>query len=356
MVVASLAFLQGAAWAEEDPQARYDRGVKALEADDYKTAYEELAAAYEADKRPATRLLMARARLGLGERAAAYNDLLAVEEEASATDAPTAERARTVREGIAPQIAVVTILPKGKTEGPVHLTVGGQPAKVGQPFAVEPGRVRIKVLVTRSVLGGPELVNDKEVELAAGDTKTLQLTATLRDPCRDKPACARIGACSTMGDTCVAESAADCKASKECKQGARCSLDKKRGRCVNYSKGRAGTPWDSPTYSPSGSAEPQRKPSGVGLLVAGGIFTGLGGLNLVTAPICKTDLVDPTVQDTCLYASLGLGAGLGTLGIALIVGGTIQRNEYKKSKFADAIPIEVTASPEGVSANFARSF
>jgi hypothetical protein len=79
-----------------------------------------------------------------------------------------------------------------------------------------------------------------------------------------------------------------------------------------------------PPESPSSLDEPP--PRGVGLLVGGGIFTGIGALNLLTAPICKTDLIpDHTTQDACLIASLVIG---GTLPM-LIVGGS-RRSTFKQ--------------------------
>lgn len=73
--------------------------------------------------------------------------------------------------------------------------------------------------------------------------------------------------------------------------------------------------------------------SGVGYLVAGGIFTGIGALNLLTAPICKTDLIgDHDTQDTCLVASLVIGGTFLVIGVPLLIVGSSKRSTYKQWK------------------------
>ena len=76
---------------------------------------------------------------------------------------------------------------------------------------------------------------------------------------------------------------------------------------------------------------PPRAPStGVGHLVTGGIFLGLGVLNLVTAPICRTDAVEKDMQDPCLFASLGVGGLFVAVGTPLLIIGTSKRRTYKE--------------------------
>jgi hypothetical protein len=76
---------------------------------------------------------------------------------------------------------------------------------------------------------------------------------------------------------------------------------------------------------------PDERPSrGVGLLVAGGIFTGLGAVNLLTAPICKTDLVgNRDTQNTCFVASLVAGGTLLAIGLPLLIVGGVKRSHFK---------------------------
>ena len=73
--------------------------------------------------------------------------------------------------------------------------------------------------------------------------------------------------------------------------------------------------------------------SGVGYLVAGGIFTGIGAVNLLTAPICKTDLIpDHDTQNTCLIASLAIGGTFLAIGVPLLIVGGSKRSTYKHWK------------------------
>lgn len=64
-----------------------------------------------------------------------------------------------------------------------------------------------------------------------------------------------------------------------------------------------------------------RPPSGTGLIVTGSIFTAIGGVNLLTAPICKTDLIAKDTQTVCLGASLGVGIGFVAIGIPMLLVG-----------------------------------
>jgi hypothetical protein len=70
--------------------------------------------------------------------------------------------------------------------------------------------------------------------------------------------------------------------------------------------------------------------SGVGLIVTGSIFIGVGVLNLALAPVCKTDAVSKSSQDVCLYASLGVGIGFTAVGIPLAVVGGSRRRAYNR--------------------------
>jgi hypothetical protein len=79
--------------------------------------------------------------------------------------------------------------------------------------------------------------------------------------------------------------------------------------------------------------EPPPPPSnGVGLLVTGGIFTGVGAVNLLTAPICKTDLFSADTQTLCLGLSLGIGIPFVVVGIPLLVVGASRRGAYLEWK------------------------
>jgi hypothetical protein len=73
--------------------------------------------------------------------------------------------------------------------------------------------------------------------------------------------------------------------------------------------------------------------NGVGLLVAGGIFTGLGVLNLATAPLCKglTSLSE-SGRNACFDASLIVGGLFLATGIPLLIVGGTKRSAYKEWK------------------------
>ena len=72
--------------------------------------------------------------------------------------------------------------------------------------------------------------------------------------------------------------------------------------------------------------------SGVGLLVTGAIFTGIGVLNLATAPICKTSVIQDNTQDLCLGLSLGIGGGFVAIGLPLLIVGGSKRSTYNEWK------------------------
>jgi hypothetical protein len=78
--------------------------------------------------------------------------------------------------------------------------------------------------------------------------------------------------------------------------------------------------------------EPSPPSNGVGHIISGSILTGLGGLNLLTAPLCMVDTLfsDTDTQYGCLYASLIVGGTLTAVGIPLLVIGVNKRQRYKK--------------------------
>jgi len=73
-------------------------------------------------------------------------------------------------------------------------------------------------------------------------------------------------------------------------------------------------------------------PSGVGLLVAGGIFTGIGGINLITSPICLVEPFDSSTKNVCLGASLGIGITSLVVGVPMLIVGVNQRRRYVEWK------------------------
>jgi hypothetical protein len=89
-----------------------------------------------------------------------------------------------------------------------------------------------------------------------------------------------------------------------------------------------GPPGAMPTSPPS--EEPPSK--GTGFLITGIILSGVGVVNLAASPICKTDLVDPEIQNGCLVASLVLGGTLVAVGVPLIIVGVNKRSTYNEWK------------------------
>lgn len=87
-----------------------------------------------------------------------------------------------------------------------------------------------------------------------------------------------------------------------------------------------------PAHAPPGAYAPAPPPpsSGVGLIVAGSILLGVGVVNLATAGLCKTDLIERDLQNPCLYASLAVGVSFSGAGIPLLVVGASRRRAYRE--------------------------
>jgi hypothetical protein len=102
---------------------------------------------------------------------------------------------------------------------------------------------------------------------------------------------------------------------------------------------------DDAEPAPSAASSGTPPSSGVGLLVTGGIFTGIGGLNLLTAPLCKTSLIQQSVQDTCLDAALVVG-GIGlAVGIPLFIVGANKRADYNAWRRTHPVPAGFSLAP-----------
>jgi hypothetical protein len=83
-------------------------------------------------------------------------------------------------------------------------------------------------------------------------------------------------------------------------------------------------------------------PSGLGLIITGSVFTAIGGVNLLTAPICKTDAIASNVQDICLGASIGVGITFMVIGIPMLVVGVSRRNAYVEWKRGGGVAARLT--------------
>ncbi|HVY49292.1 MAG TPA: hypothetical protein VHB21_25550 [Minicystis sp.] len=79
---------------------------------------------------------------------------------------------------------------------------------------------------------------------------------------------------------------------------------------------------------------PDERPpsSGVGLLVGGGILTGLGAINLAASiPICHSNLygtLTPKEQDTCAVAAMTLSGAVTAAGVVMLIVGAGKRSAY----------------------------
>ena len=110
-----------------------------------------------------------------------------------------------------------------------------------------------------------------------------------------------------------------------------------------------------------GHAPATEAPSnGVAALVTGGIFTGLGAVNLATAvPVCSVYFKnDASRKSLCTEVALGVAGGTTGVGlIILIIGGT-QRSIYNDWKRTNALEshLVIVPGPGGATAGFKGSF
>jgi len=91
----------------------------------------------------------------------------------------------------------------------------------------------------------------------------------------------------------------------------------------------------------------ERPSSGVGLLVTGGIFMGIGALNLATSPLCTTSLIRSDLRDTCLGLSIGIGAGFVLASIPMLVMGANARAHYNEWRRAHPFVSGMSFAPSG---------
>lgn len=77
---------------------------------------------------------------------------------------------------------------------------------------------------------------------------------------------------------------------------------------------------EEPASTPSSSSN-----SGLGLVVAGGLATGIGGLTLATTPLCRLSAIRSSAQPACIATSLAVGGVLAAVGVPLLVLGVRKR-------------------------------
>ena len=88
-----------------------------------------------------------------------------------------------------------------------------------------------------------------------------------------------------------------------------------------------------PPEAPPPTTTDERPSTGLAYLITGGVFTGLGAVNLATAPLCTTlSSLSDSGERACLDASLIVGGIFLATGIPLLVVGGIKRSAYKEWK------------------------
>ena len=88
--------------------------------------------------------------------------------------------------------------------------------------------------------------------------------------------------------------------------------------------------WTSPRLMQS-SVSTSEPSSGLGLIIAGWILTGVGALNFATLPVCYADFYQNYAEgDVCVAGSVAIGAiGLG-LGIPFLIVGYNNRAKHNR--------------------------
>jgi hypothetical protein len=94
----------------------------------------------------------------------------------------------------------------------------------------------------------------------------------------------------------------------------------------------------APVFAPAGPAPS----TGVAFIVVGSVFTGIGALNLITAPICETSVIPRATQGLCLGASLVFAGITLAIGVPLLAVGVSKRGKYKEWKESHGVVARLT--------------
>lgn len=178
---------------KKEAQGHYDRGARAFDQKKYEDAFNAFAASYGVVKSPNAHMMMARALMGLGRFARAYNELTVVEEEATGNPkyAATLERSKELRAEALPKVSVITVKLVGQKSGPVRVTAGDALIPIDRAHAIDPGKITVKALVNDSQTDAKEVdaASGKEqvVELKVGDTAPPPVVAPPVGPVGPQP-------------------------------------------------------------------------------------------------------------------------------------------------------------------------
>ncbi|RKH49252.1 hypothetical protein [Corallococcus llansteffanensis] len=102
-------------------------------------------------------------------------------------------------------------------------------------------------------------------------------------------------------------------------------------------------------------------PTGTGMLVAGSILTGVGAVNLLTSPLCKTSLIPRDTQDVCFGSSLAIGGVFAAVGLPLLFVGISRHSTYVEWKrqhraLSALTDLGVAPAPGGAALTWSASF
>jgi hypothetical protein len=116
--------------------------------------------------------------------------------------------------------------------------------------------------------------------------------------------------------------------------------------------------WSSASWADPSNLE-ARPSSGTGLLIGGGIATGVGGLNFLTGALeCSSSLVSSDNRTLCYGLSFGFGGAAILVGVPLLIVGANQRASYNEwLKDHPAVEaLSVVPMPGGGTVGFSASF
>lgn len=186
ILVPSVAYAAGAPGQDEKAGAQktFEAGTKLYDAHRYKEALTALRASYQILSSPNSHLMVARCLRELGKNREAYQEFLAVADEAREKgDKYAAAGTAATEEGdeVKQRLGFVTVHVTGSQEG-VTVAIGDQPidaATIGAPVPVEPGTL---VVSAKAADGSSARA---EVTLAAGASETVELQ--LVPPSKDEP-------------------------------------------------------------------------------------------------------------------------------------------------------------------------